>query len=149
MRSRLPDVGPVIVSIPGVSGTLMTGATSITVFYRWRSSYMLTGLFFRTLTTGLSSNMFLSIQDDARNELIANGFGLTEANAVALPANGQAADPTLGQPQVLRWMPMQRYVHRGEQWRFIVRSLGSVRPELLFRLESPLWQDATKMRGRP
>lgn len=149
MRSRLPDIGPIICSIPEITGRLIVGAQTVTVFFIWPSSYMVTGLFCRAMTTGLSSNMFLAIQDDARNALILNGFGLNEANVVALQPNAMPQDVAGGTPAANRWIPLQRYVHQGDKWRFVLRTLATVRPELLFRLESPLWQDAPKLRGAP
>jgi len=149
MRSRLPDIGPVICSIPEISGRLFVGVQSTTVFFIWPSSYIVAGMFVRAMTTGVSSNMLLSIQDDARNELILNGFGLNEANITALQPNALSQDLVGGTPPSNRWIPLQRYVHQGDRWRFVVRTLATVRPELLFRLESPLWQDAPKMRGAP
>lgn len=137
--------GPIIMSIPGISG-VQVGASSngAEVKFRWPRPFFLAA-FLVTTRAGTPSDLArvsLRMQDSNNDELVFDGIGLS-AGASFLPLAGVAGiSPapfaplgalTAWQPQ---WAPLWRHVKAGEQWIFQIRNgAGAARtPELLFRL---------------
>jgi hypothetical protein len=134
----LPHVGPIAISIPGVSGVAIPAATDgAQVRYRWPATYKLCGidLCVRSgLDTHLANTRLLLI-DDKNIVLCTNGLG-TVSSMSGLANRGIAPlNHTFGG----RVNAFQRIVRAGDIWMIQVfnDNVGiAIVPELFFRLEA-------------
>lgn len=151
----LPRRGSSVLTIPGVSGLALAGATTgALVEYRWPAPFKLAGMLAFPMTKGAisfalaASSLFLRILDSDGDSLAFDSDGtLTdsyEVTAHALAGGGpplamgtELLDPANGQPYMPRWFALERTVRAGEVWRFQARNASavSITPFLGFRLE--------------
>lgn len=136
----LPRVGPALMTIPGISGISVAGASSGSeVRYRWPAQYRLGALYF-ALRSGSQvelGNTSLRLVDETQQELAADGFG-TAVSVPGLALRGIGQLNTVS-PIGGRWQAFQRIVEAGDIWVFQVLNdnAGPIVPDLLFRLEDP------------
>lgn len=129
--SRIPSAGPVLISVPGISGVQIAAATlGAEVVYQWPRPYVVTGFFLSERETAGSiviANMRIRIVDESASELVTDGLG-TVGNMPALALLGRS----------LRWQPFRRLVLGGIRWTIQIENENAaqtVTPDLLFRLE--------------
>lgn len=139
---RLPNRGPIAISILGVSFVQVPGAsTGAAVRYRWGADYVLDGLDFTTRggTAAELANTRLRIVDNGQSELFYDGAGFqTAVGGLALRGVGQFG-PGGGQGFFGRTCAFQRVVKGGDLWVFQIvnDNAGPVYPYLAFRLATP------------
>jgi hypothetical protein len=126
---RIPGAGPIALTIPGISDTLVAGASlGAEVFYAWPGPYLVSGLW---LTDGdgdpaSTARLRLRMQDADRTEVISDGRGAV-ASLPGLAMLGRS----------FRWQPFRRIVRAGQKWLFQIENdnVGDVVPLVYFRLE--------------
>ncbi len=127
---RLPSAGPIMLTVPGISDTVILAATvGPAVLYRMPGPYLYSGLWIGddlVATAAAVANMRLRIQDDARNELLIDGQGGSDAGALSLIGRSS-----------FRWQPFRRVVRAGAKWLFQLenRNAFSIRALFYFKVE--------------
>lgn len=144
--SRLPEHGPTILSIPGISGvSVAAGTTGSLVSYRWPGRYVLSSwiLIPRSGLKADAALLSIAMSDDSGQQLVTDGQGLG-ANSNVVPSFSLAG---IGGPFPLktnwnwspRWQPLSRIVGAGDVWQFQITNDagGAIVPFLGFHLEVP------------
>jgi hypothetical protein len=137
--SRLPDAGPIILTIPGITDVAINAATlGPAVRYIWPKSYIVSA-FFLSVRSGVLvelANTRLRMHDDNGSELCADGTG-TEVSANALALVGGPL--TLFGRRKDRWQSFRYVVRGGERWTFQIENENAgvaIVPWLGFRVET-------------
>lgn len=136
VRSIMPRSGPIVFSIPGISGVEIAQASSSTqptygnvVFWQWPRKYRVTDMMFYTPYYYKNAFAAIDIQDHLGFSFCTDGFNLqqpaTFVNALAL--NGGISDKNRLFAQhtplaLIRPFKLDRIVMPGQRWRFQVQN---------------------------
>lgn len=144
--STLPKSGPIVFSIPGISGVSVAGnSQGSLITYRWPARYVLSSwiLLPRSGLEADAGDLSVSMTDDMGQQLVSDGQGLATLSAF-MPALASAG---IGGPFSLKtnwdwspqWQPLSRIVAAGDTWQFQIAnsSGGAIVPFLGFRVEVP------------
>ena len=134
---RLPDNGPVILTIPGITDVSVNANTvGPEVKWSWPKSYIVEGLWLSTRNPTVIeiANTKLRMVDEEPCELSVDGNGFTTRMS-ALQIIGRGA-PLLGVGVQFRWYAFRRLVKAGETWIFQIenQNAAAITPWLGFRV---------------
>jgi len=128
---RIPAAGPILISIPGITGIQIAAATDgAEVVYQWPFPYVVSGFWLgeeETANPIVLGAMRLRIVDEDASELVTDGRANVESLS-ALAVMGRSP----------RWQPFRRVVCPGRRWTFQILNENAgqtVTPQLYFRVE--------------
>lgn len=130
-ETRQPTFGPVLYSVPGLSGiTLAGGSSSPAVVFTWPRDLFVSGVLLLPLSGSPAdlARLSLEVVDEYDEQIVsdATGEGFT-VPGLALAGFG------------LRPFPLQRPVRAGQRWQMTIslEAGANETPTLLFWIENP------------
>lgn len=140
-----PQVGPVLLVIPGISGVQLAPATTgAEVQYRWPRPYLLKS-WIVVPTSGLEADagkLRVRMRDQMGVELVTDTVQINaDANFLPVVAQTGIAPVRFNAASwwAPNWTPMRRIVQAGEVWRFQAMNVGAgaITPFFAFELAEP------------